>query len=362
MTNAGEGAGYHIIDCHTHLNKYDAEAGTRLLGRAAQGGIEKIVLLALGEMKWENENPPAFIAKVRHSDKIFLFGALDYSALATEAAHNHTLPFGEQIKRLAALGCDGLKMLTGKPDTRRASGIALDSPIYDGCFSRLEEDGLPLLWHVADPEEFWDAYRAPEWAKAPGWIYDERFPTKESLYGECHRVLERHPGLKVIFAHFHFLSADLPRAGALLDRFPNIYFDLAPGIEMFHNFSLNPQAAREFFIRYQDRIIFGSDLVENSPSSRFEVIYKCLETDEAFHVPTDEPLFWPDHRTTLRGLQLPEEVLRKIYRENFSRLAGKEPRPLDKSKMREELERLAAIGEQLGASPNRARQALEALA
>ncbi|NIM05297.1 MAG: amidohydrolase family protein [Armatimonadetes bacterium] len=360
---ANEGRKYDILDCHTHLlKKHDAQAGTRLLARAAEGGIETIALLSLGEMKWENENPAALVAKAAHPDRIFLFAALDYSALNTEVEHTHTLPFGEQARRLMEMGCDGMKMINGKPDARRASGIALDSPIYDGFFQRLEEDGIPLLWHVVDPEEFWDAYKAPEWAKAPGWIYDENFPTKESIYGECHRVLERHPNLKVIFAHFHFLSADLPRAGALLERFPSVSLDLAPGIEMFHNFSANPEAAREFFIHHQDRIIFGTDLVEDSPLSRIEVVRRCLETDDTFHVPKDEPLFWPDHRTTLRGLQLPEDALKKVYGENFRRLVGEKPRPLDGEKVRAELERLAAIAVQLGTSPDRAREALQVLA
>jgi len=353
---------YPIIDCHTHLTKYDPEAGTRLLARAAQEGIDAIALLALGEMKWPNENPSALLAKARHPDRIFLFAALDYTALAEEVEHRHTLPFGQQVERLAALGCDGLKMLNGKPDLRRTSGLALDSPVYEACFSRLAEKGIPLLWHVNDPEEFWDPSQAPEWAKAPGWIYDERFPSKESLYGECHRMLERHPTLKVIFAHFHFLSADLPRAAALLDRFPNVNFDLAPGIEMFHNFSANPEAAREFFIKYQDRIFFGTDLVEDSPLSRIEVVRRCLESDESFHVPTDEALFWPDHRTTLRGLALPEDLLKKIYGGNFRRLAGEKPRPLDRNAARAELLRLAAITDQLGKPQNPARLAAEALA
>ena len=339
---------YTLVDCHTHLSRQDAQAGRRLLARAAQAGISQLAVMVVDGLQWPNRNPAAFLAKQRHPDHIFLFAGLDYAGLATEVDRRLTLPLGGQVERLHALGCDGLKMLTGKPNVRQASGIALDSPLYQPAFARLEQLGLPLLWHVNDPEEFWDPAQAPEWARAPGWIYDDSFPSKESLYGECSRVLARHPGLRVIFAHFYFLSADLPRAAALLERFPGVHLDLAPGIEMFHNFSAQPDQAREFFVRYQDRILFGTDLVEDSPLSRVEVIRRCLETEDTFSVPTDEPLFWPDHRTTLRGLALPAAVLEKVYALNFRRLVGERPRPLQEGLLAEELARIEAVRVALG--------------
>ncbi len=64
----------------------------------------------------------------------------------------------------------------------------------------------------------------------------------------------------MIFAHFFFLSAQLPRLAELFERFPNMHVDLTPGIEMYHNFSRNPQATRDFFLRYQERILFGTDI------------------------------------------------------------------------------------------------------
>jgi predicted TIM-barrel fold metal-dependent hydrolase len=254
------------------------------------------------------------------------------------------------------MGCDGIKMLNGKPDYRKASGLALDCVIYDDYFARLEERGFPVLWHVNDPEEFWYPEQAPEWAKGPGWLYDHTFPSNESIYGECQRVLEKHPNLKIIFAHFYFLSDDLPRAAALLDRFPNVCFDLAPGIEMLHNFSKRPQEARDFFLRYQDRIIFGTDFAPGGQLSRIWVVRNFLETDEEFHVPTDEPLFWPDHRTMIRGIALPEKALRKVYAENYRRLVSSAPQPLDRHLVMTELDRLALLLDALGIRPNSARR------
>jgi len=213
-----------------------------------------------------------------------------------------------------------------------------------------------VLWHVNDPEEFWNPEEAPEWAKGPGWLYDDSFPTKESIYGECERALAKHPKLNVIFAHFYFLSDDLPRAGAFLDRYSNVTIDLAPGIEMLHNFTKRAEAAREFFLKYQDRILFGTDFAPGGVQSRIWVVRNFLETDEEFHVPTDERLFWPDHREIIRGIKLPKEVLEKIYRGNFERVVSAEPRRLEPRRVLAELDRLTAVQDALGATRNTARR------
>src|SRR3990172_710301 len=127
---------YSLIDCHTHLRKQDPEAGTRLLARAAEGGIEAISIMVVDRIEGPNGNPGALVAKARHPERVFLFPGLDYTALYQEVDHRHTVALGQQVERLIAMGCDGLKMLTGKPNVRHASGIALDSPIYDGAFAR----------------------------------------------------------------------------------------------------------------------------------------------------------------------------------------------------------------------------------
>ena len=345
-----------IVDCHTHFGGEDLDAIDVMLGREQAGGIGQIAILISSFPGRVNANPEGIYAKRRHPDRVYLFAGLDYSAIARDVDHRLTYSLAEQVDRLLAMGCDGIKMLNGKPNYRRASGLALDCVIYDEYFARLQERGFPVLWHVNDPEEFWDPAAAPAWARDPGWLYDETSPTKESIYQECERVLARFPNLRIIFAHFYFLSDDLPRAAALLDRYPNICFDLAPGIEMLHNFSKRPDHARDFFLKYQDRIIFGTDCGPDGIPSRIWVVRNFLETEEEFHVPTDEPLFWPDHRTMIRGISLPEEVLEKIYAGNFRRFVSPAPRPLDRRLAMAELNRLTALQDALGAPRNTARR------
>jgi predicted TIM-barrel fold metal-dependent hydrolase len=353
---------YQITDCHTHFGGEDVDAIDGMLERLQAGGVNRACIVVTSSPGRTNANAEGLYAKAKHPDRIYLFMGPDYSAVASDVDHRLTYSLAQQVDRLAALGADGIKMINGKPGNRKASGIALDSVIYDDYFARAEERGTAILWHVNDPEEFWNPDEAPEWAKGPGWLYDDTFPTSESIYQECERALAKHPKLKVIFAHFYFLSDFLPRAAGLLDRYPNVYYDLAPGIEMLYNFTKRPEEAREFFIRYQDRIIFGTDFSTSGLASRIWVTRNFLETDELFHVPTDDRLFWPDHRTMIRGIALPAEVLRKIYAGNFERIVSADPRPLNMAKVIEELDRMTALSDQLGLPKSAARRVAARLA
>jgi hypothetical protein len=165
-----------------------------------------------------------------------------------------------------------------------------------------------------------------------------------------------------MFAHFYFLSDFLDRAAELLDRYPNVQLDLAPGIEMLHNFSKRPEAAREFFLKYQDRIVYGVDFSPRFSLRRIWVVRNFLETDETFHVPTDDNLFWPDHRTMIRGIALPEEALQKIYAGNYRRIVSPNPKPLNLPLVMEELNRLTALHDAMGVKPNLPRRVAERLA
>jgi len=351
-----------IIDCHAHFGGEDLRAIHGMMEREAQAGVQQVAIVMTSVPRRPNANAQGFFAKHAYPDRLFFFAGLDYSAVAQDVDHRLTYSFPQQVDRFIGMGVDGIKLINGKPNCRKDAGIALDSPVYDGFFARVTERGLPLLWHANDPEEFWDPAAAPEWAKAPGWLYDETFPTKESLYGECERVLEKHPTLTVMFAHFYFLSDFLDRAAALLERYPNVHLDLAPGIEMLHNFTKRPAEARDFFVTYQDRIVYGVDFSPRFTLSRIWVLRNFLETDELFHVPTDDNLFWPDHRTMIQGIKLPEGVLRKIYAGNYQRIVSPRPKPLNRPRVMEELDRLTALHDALGVTPNMPRRAAARMA
>jgi predicted TIM-barrel fold metal-dependent hydrolase len=350
----------HIIDSHIHFG--EVTQIPEVLELMERAGVSEFGLVSTIHARRVNLNPPAFQFKARYPDRVYVFGGLDYSGVPglpwADAVRPTDAPlllsFAEQVDRLMALGCDGIKTRSGKPTIYRELGLPMDSPVYDGLYARAEARGVPIVWHVGDPQEFWDPDRIPSWARERGWFYDAAYPAIETLYSQVDHVLARYPALTVIFAHFLFLSAQLDRAAALLDQYPNVYLDVTPGVEMYLNFTARWDAAREFFLAHQDRIIFGSDsgasaALYDRPHLNVErdlasilMVRRFLETDETFPVPLEGyPTAgdWPP----LRGLALPEAVLAKVYAENFQRVVGARPRPLDAALMQEELDRLEAL-------------------
>ena len=320
-----------IIDCHAHLYSGTGGIGP-LLAAADELGLAAMNLAAVPRAGAVNTNPAALVAKARHPERFFLFAALDHSArLAPGGPAGPDL--AEQAERLAALGADGIKLLETKPTFRKVLDLPIDGEYFAPFFARVERLGLPLLWHAADPEEFWDPRLVPAWAARRGWAYDRSFVAKETVYAEVERVLARHPGLKVILAHFYFLSADLPRARRLLARFPGVHFDLAPGVELIFNLSREVGASRRFFAEHADRILFGTDIGllpeagVGQAVRRGALVRRFLESDETFGGdPEADFLLTPPEGAEGRGLALPAEALAKIYARNFQALAGERPR------------------------------------
>lgn len=366
-----------VVDAHIHFG--DLTQMDAIIQISQTVPMAKFNLLSTPRPATINQNPELIVFKDRYPAITYLSGALDYGQVINgdwDALDPRAMSanLGRQIEALHAIGFDGLKLIEGKPTVRKAIPIPLDAPHYEGMWAALEALGMPVLWHVADPEEFWDEELVSEHAKERGWFYgDGSFPTKEALYAEVDNVLARHPNLKVIFAHFYFLSADLDRAGRFFDAHPNVCFDLTPGNEMIFNFTRNYDAARQFFVDYQDCIIYGTDIATwglNRPDGMARALGTAwsvrmyLET-EGMIAPPEALAHWrvPDLEG-FRGFALPDDVLAKIYKHNFERLYGVAPAPLKYERARAEIERMATLIDETtiekdGSNP--ARQALAAL-
>jgi predicted TIM-barrel fold metal-dependent hydrolase len=302
-------------------------------------------VLAAAALDDENfgQNPTALAFKVLQPGRYYAFGSLRHPR---SGRIQDPLPYEEQARRLVAMGCDGIKMLEGKPTSRKQLDLPLDAPQLDPYYSFLEKKRVPLLFHVADPETFWDPEHATEDLRRLGWYYgDGGFAAKELLYGEVENVLGKHPRLRVVFAHFYFLSADLDRLAAFFARWPQANVDITPGGEMYVNFSAQHQKARDFFIRFQDRIFFGTDNAGGrrspdpertaSAKAKIDAMRRFLETEDTFE-------FWGMRWS---GLGLPPEVCAKIYAGNFLRWAGAEPKAVDRLAACEECDRILTMAE-----------------
>ena len=342
-----------IVDGHVHMGPVAEEQSLRMIREA--NGVEKMALVSIQDEEAGSGLPQSLYMKARYPKDFFVFAGLNH-AEKLSGGRVKTPSLVEQVDGFVQMGCDGLKLIEGKPTYRRRMNVPVTDAYFADYWAHVEELGTPIVWHVNDPEEFWDPARIPAWAKEQNWGYGPGDVQKEQLYAEVDAVLARHPKLRVTFAHFYFLSADLARAGRFFDEHPSVHFDLTLGVELLYNLSRDPEASREFFIKYADRILYGTDmfsrLTVEQGRTRAGLIFRWLESGDTFRVPeTADFLLGPPEAGLIRGVSLPTDVLNKIYHDNFVRLAGPEPRALNVERAIEECGRLAAIAEALSSKP-----------
>lgn len=327
-----------INDIHVHLDRIDTDGITEYLTNLGVDGASRLALqsLAASPKREIIDNLVALRAKLDFKKMpVYVFGSLH----ETDAYKD--IPYEEQIERLLALGCDGIKFLQMKPDLRKIVGKGVDHESYDKVFSILEEREIPVLMHCADPETFWDISKMTEKQIARGWYYgDGTHLSKEEHYAEVFRMLDKHPRLKLIFAHFFFLSRSKDEAVRIMEKYPNVSLDLTPGGEMYVGFSEDIEFWRDFFIKYSNRIYFGTDCAGDksaeSCAKLYELVYTALTHDESeYQMP-----IWTYN--TVRGLNLPEDAVDKITHQNFDRLLG-EPKPICRKALLSEAERMLAV-------------------
>jgi len=208
---------------------------------------------------------------------------------------------------------------------RKADGtrLAIDDPELDVVWETAGRLGIPVFIHTADPDQFfrpldWENERWLEMAlfESRRYFDRERFPSFEELMAERDRMVARHPGTTFVLAHLSWYGNDLAKMGALFDRYPNVYGELGA---ILYDFGRQPRNARAFFERYQDRILFGKD---SFAPDEYPYYWRVFETaDEYFDYYRDYHAFWK-----LYGMDLPDEVLRKVYHGNALRLIPGMPR------------------------------------
>jgi predicted TIM-barrel fold metal-dependent hydrolase len=350
------------LDCHVHYGDPSYKDG--LIRIMDDLGVDKFNIVCTPHPSRLSLVPDALHLKAHYPDRTYVFGGMDISAFFT-AGEKAGFVFADYVETLLGMGCDGIKMIEGKPDMRKMLNVPpFDGHVYKPFWEKMESSQTPLIFHVNDPAEFWDAIKIPDWARESGWFYgDGTFINNETQYTEILKVLSRHPRLNVVFAHFFFLSQDLPRLAGYLDQFPGMRIDLTPGIEMYHEFSKNPEVTRDFFTKYQDRILFGTDIgakallttpekgIEVAESRiRFELVKKFLETEGEFSLDPSQGYLFNKFEGNFKGIHLPLGVLEKISHANFEKLAGKTPKKLNPEKIIPECERLALMVVAMGAA------------
>jgi len=305
-------AKFPVIDIHNHLG--DLENTEKYLEEMDKAGVWKCVSLdanSKDDFYKEHIKVSQRVAKER-----FLpffrpdFSKIDQADFGKKEA--------EKLEEAVKLGCRGLKISKrlglGFKD-KSGEFIKVDDPRIDPVWAKCAELGIPVEIHVSDPKAFFtplDKYneRYDELGQHPDWsFFGEQYPSKEAILEARNRVIERHPKTIFIGAHFGNLPEELATVGKWLDTYPNFYVDIDARIS---ELGRQPYSARKFFIKYQDRILFGTDTPCNAEAYR--LYFRFLETDDEYIDPT--PAHKLQGRWMIYGLYLPDDVLEKIYNKN----------------------------------------------
>jgi len=208
--------------------------------------------------------------------------------------------------------------------TLKADGtrLALDDPELDAVWETAARLGIPVFIHTGDPAEFFEPldYENERWLEMA--LFERRrlndpsrFPSFDDLMAERNRMLARHPNTTWVLAHMGWHAQDLGRLGEIFDANPNVHGEVGA---ILYDLGRQPRFAREFFVKYQDRILFGKDSFR---PDEYPYYWRVFETsDEYFDYYRDYHAFWK-----LYGMDLPDDVLRKVYSENALRIIPRMP-------------------------------------
>ena len=244
------------------------------------------------------------------------------------------------LEKAAATGAKGFKIFKALGlHVRTANGklVPVDDPRLDPIFEKAGELGLIAAIHTADPVAFFEPVnpqneRYAELSIADSWsFHGKEFPGHDELLAQRDRRIARHPKTRFLLIHLANYPEDLDYVDKLLDRFPNVWVDTSARVPEFGRHP--PEQVRAFFIKHQDRILFGSDFISNpggmqlgsvsekEPTIADAIIFfnrhwKYFETDERQMAhPTPIQGDWK-----VDGINIPQNVLQKIYRTNAEKL------------------------------------------
>lgn len=321
-----------MVDLHTHFRHKFRGGAEELAAWVALMDRNNIAVCVSLDGQWgELIDEHTKLLWAKHRDRFAVFANIDWQGggKAGEPASwdcqrpDFARRVAAELARAKERGASGVKIFKQfglEYKNSDGSLIKIDDPRWDGIWGACGELGLPVLIHVADPAAFFvpidvtnerweELHRHPEWS-----FFGPQFPQREDLLAALLRVVQKHPKTNFISAHTASNAEDLSEVGRWLDRCPNLYLDIASRIgEM----GRQPFSARRFFIQYQDRILFGTD--GPWPEERVRLYWRFLETEDE-NFPYSERPFPPQGLWNIYGVNLPDEVLRKVYFENAAKI------------------------------------------
>ena len=308
-------AKFPFIDVHNHQRDVTPDRLKRLIedmdslnmgiliNSPVNGGSGKWVANAVTAMKAHSAARFAVMTNIDTST----LDAPDYSQRAAA-----------QLEADIKAGAIGLKVWKqfGTTLSDSQGRIKVDDPRFDAVWAVCAKYGIPVLIHTADP---WGLFQ-PMDKNNERWL-ELKIQTRrnqsgqtnytwEQLIAEQHNLFTRHPQTTFINAHMGWLANNLDRLAALLDRLPNVYVEIGA---ITSDLGRQPRAAKRFFTKYQDRVLFGKDAYN---VVEYHTYFRLLETDDEYF----DPIRKYHGIWKLYGLDLSDDVLKKLYYKNALRI------------------------------------------
>lgn len=313
-------AKFAVIDVHTHTNDAmgigDRVDPKEMVARMDRLNLKTIVILT---GLWGDRLQTLLDSMVKpYPGRFVVFTQFDWSKINDP---DFSQLMVRQIDDSVARGARGLKVLKELGlGVRDASGklIAIDDPRLDAAWEECARLGIPVFIHVADPEAFFrpiDAHneRYEELNEHPDWsFYGPQFPSLPELMSQRDRMFAKHPHTKFVALHFGSWPENLDFVESTLVNFPNVMIETGAREG---ELGRQPRRTRELFMKYSDRIMFGTD--EGAEETMYQNYFRWLETSDEYFPYAQYP---QQGRWMIYGMGLPDEVLQKVYHRNAEKL------------------------------------------
>ncbi len=316
-----------FIDAHNHLGTFgggwDRRDPAALFARLDQARVVHYVDLDGG---WGEDVLDDRLRrfKAHAPDRYRVFGGVNWGLWAEEG-HAFADRAAARLRAQAARGAEGLKIWKpfGLHVTDDSGALArIDDPRLDPIWATAGQLHLPVMIHIADPVAFFDPLtpeneRWDELHENPDWQFPSPpFPPFTDLIEAFACLVRRHPGTTFIGAHVGCYAENLAWVSALLEECPNFHVDISARIS---ELGRQPYSARRFFLRHADRILFGIDAGPDLET--YGVYARFLESEDEYFCYSPDGI--PGQgRWMICGVNLPRDVLDKVYFTNAARLLG----------------------------------------
>ncbi|MGE7777131.1 amidohydrolase family protein [Chitinophaga sp. NPDC101104] len=310
-------AKFPFVDVHNHQWNMGSASLGNLTSAMDKLNMRVMVNLSGGSgsgLKAMTDNIKASAPK-----RFLVFHNINFNGIGEEGWTAKAVAQLEQDVREGAGGLKVFKNLGLSVKDNKGNRVKVDDPRLDAIWAKCGELKIPVLIHTADPKPFWDPVdehneRWLEIVTHPGRKRGPNDPAPwETLIAEQHRMFKKHPKTTFIDAHFGWYANDLAKLSQLMDDMPNIVVEFGAVIA---ELGRQPKMARAFFEKYQDRILFGKD---SWVPEEYATYFRVLETgDEYFPYHKKYHAFW-----RMYGLNLPDNILKKVYYKNALRILPK---------------------------------------